>query len=188
MTREEIEKLIARLRQIVRSVRWGDTTIESEAADALSALLAERDRLKEELAIANRGGLDLLYDIRRAIGWNDKTSLSILPDGIRRARRVLATWDTPTHMDLEDLATAVKQRVSELERFAEDAKRLSACLIAIHDAPDDATIGAIKSVAYDAALNCITANVAEYQIERRSANEIAERNERAEREADAREA
>lgn len=77
---------------------------------------------------------------------------------------------------------------AQLHRENAEARRLSGCLIAIHKAPETATIGALKSVAYDAALNCISSDVAEFQIERRSANEIAARNEQAEREADAREA
>ena len=70
---------------------------------------------EEKLRLANTGSLSLLYDIRRELGWNDKTSLDILSDGVRRVRRALQTWDTPTSMDLEALAKAIKARVVELE-------------------------------------------------------------------------
>jgi len=57
------------------------------------ALTADRDKWKARaeaaetgLRIANRGGLDLLYAIREAIGWNDKTALSLLPDECRRLK------------------------------------------------------------------------------------------------------
>ena len=73
------------------------------------------DAVEEKLRLANTGSLPLLYDIRRELGWNDKTSLSILADGVRRVRRALQTWDTPTNMDLEALALAIKARVVELE-------------------------------------------------------------------------
>jgi hypothetical protein len=176
--------LIDRLRNHADALVQDGCSVDATYLREAAAIIESQDR---DIAIRPHE-LSLLYEIRAAIGWNDKTSLSILPDGIRRARRVLATWDTPTGMDLETLATAVKKRISDLEWFADDAKRLSGCLIAIHDAPDDATVNALKSVAYDAALNCITPDVAEYQIEKRSEDEIAARNEQAERAADAREA
>lgn len=47
---------------------------------AIEALEAKVARLEQDLAIANRGGLDLLYAIRKAIGWTDKHGLSLLPD------------------------------------------------------------------------------------------------------------
>lgn len=77
----------------------------------------DRDAAEEKLRLANTGGLPLLYDIRRELGWNDKTSLSILADGVRRVRRALQTWDTPTNMDLEELARSIKARVVDLERM-----------------------------------------------------------------------
>lgn len=85
-------------------------------------LHSELDLAEEKLRLANAGSLPLLYDIRAALGWNDKTSLSILPDGIRRVRRALATWDTPTIMDLEALAMTVASRVVDLEGVNEDNK------------------------------------------------------------------
>ena len=75
------------------------------------------DATEEKLRLANTCSLSLLYDIRRELGWNDKTSLSILADGVRRVRRALQTWDTPTNMDLEALALAIKANVVELERM-----------------------------------------------------------------------
>ena len=79
-------------------------------------LHARLDDAEMKLRLANTGSLPLLYDIRRELGWNDKTSLDILADGVRRVRRALQTWDTPTGMELEKLALAVKQRVVDLEK------------------------------------------------------------------------
>lgn len=94
------------------------------------------DEANEKLNLANTGGLTLLYDIRRALGWNEKTSLSILADGVRRVRRALQTWDTPTGMDLEALAVAVKGRVTELEQIsAERFTRIQELLEAQDNAP-----------------------------------------------------
>lgn len=84
--------------------------------DAFRETRPQLEDAVQKLNLANSGGLTLLYDIRRALGWNEKTSLSILADGIRRVRRALQTWDTPTEMALEDLALAVKARVIELEK------------------------------------------------------------------------
>lgn len=78
-------------------------------------LHSQLDVAEQKLRLANTGSLSLLYDIRRELGWNDKTSLNILADGVRRVRRALQTWDTPTNMDLEALAKAIKARVAELE-------------------------------------------------------------------------
>lgn len=101
---------------------------------------AETDAANEKLNLANSGGLTLLYDIRRALGWNEKTSLSILADGVRRVRRALRTWDTPTGMDLEALAVAVKTRVVELERVnAESNTRIQELLEAQDAASEAAT-------------------------------------------------
>lgn len=80
----------------------------------------------EKLNLANTGGLSLFYDIRRELGWNDKTALSILPSGVRRVRQALQTWDTPIGMELETLALAVKSRIVELERInAENNTRIT---------------------------------------------------------------
>lgn len=101
---------------------------------------AETDEASEKLNLANSGGLTLLYDIRRALGRNEKTSLSILADGVRRVRRALQTWDTPTGMDLEALALAVKARVVELERAnAESTARITALLEARDEAETELT-------------------------------------------------
>lgn len=82
-----------------------------------SKLRSQLDAAEERLRLANTGSLPLLYDIRRELGWNDKTSLSILADGVRRVRRALQTWDTPTGMDLEGLALSIKKRIDDLERM-----------------------------------------------------------------------
>lgn len=85
-------------------------------------LHAQLDVANEKLCLANTGGLLLLYDIRRELGWNDKTSLSILADGVRRVRRALQTWDTPIGMDLEALALSIKARIVDLEKANIDNK------------------------------------------------------------------
>ena len=92
-------------------------------------LHSQLDAANEKLSLVNTGGLPLLYDIRRALGWNDKTSLSILADGVYRIRRALQTWDTPTTMDLETLAKAIKARVVELEAMNVDNKNRIAELL-----------------------------------------------------------
>ena len=84
-------------------------------AGEIIRLQAMLDAAEQKLRLANTGGLSLLYDIRRELGWNDKTSLDILARGVRDVRRALQTWDTPTTMDLETLAKAIKARVAELE-------------------------------------------------------------------------
>lgn len=53
----------------------------------LARLRAENEALKTDLAIANRGGLDLLYAIRGAIGWTDKHGLSLMPAECARLYR-----------------------------------------------------------------------------------------------------
>lgn len=89
-------------------------------------LQPQLDAVSEKLNLANTGGLSLFYDIRRELGWNDKTALSILPSGVRRIRLALQTWDTPTGMELEALALAVKSRVLELERIhAQDSTKIT---------------------------------------------------------------
>lgn len=46
-------------------------------------------RLREEATLRGPAGLRLVYEIREALGWNDKTSLSILPTGVRDLRKAL---------------------------------------------------------------------------------------------------
>jgi len=65
---------------------------EDQLPAIASALEAERRAALEEaaekvLAIANRGGLDLLYAVRKAIGWTDKHALSLLPDECARLKK-----------------------------------------------------------------------------------------------------
>lgn len=63
-------------------------------ADLFEASEARATRLEADLAIANRGGLDLLYAIRKAIGWTDKHGLSLLPDECARLARIASRKDT----------------------------------------------------------------------------------------------
>lgn len=101
-------------------------------------LHSQLDAAEEKLRLANTGSLPLLYDIRRELGWNDKTSLNILADGVRRVRRALQTWDTPTNMDLEALAIAIKARVTELEAMnVENKNRIEELLNELADATEE---------------------------------------------------
>jgi hypothetical protein len=144
---EPFDVVVARLDQraaMSRDIGRMNATITGLEDDAVrmeterDALRAALDLANEKLAVANTGGLPLLYDIRRALGWNEKTSLSILADGVRRVRRALQTWDTPTGMDLEALAMAVKARVVELERVGSDNNaRINELLEALDDAPKE---------------------------------------------------
>jgi hypothetical protein len=63
--------------------------------------------------------------------------------------------------------TAAEQAGDDIDWNA-DARRLSGCLLAIHGAKT-ASASALRSVAYDAALNCIMPDVAEFQCDHRTA-------------------
>ena len=52
--------------------------------------------------------------------------------------------------------------------------RLAGCLIAICSAKESTPASVLRGIAYDAALNCITPDVAEFQIERRTALQKSE--------------
>jgi len=52
---------------------------------------ARAEAAEAALRIANRGGLDLLYAIREAIGWTDKHALSLLPEECRRLKAASGT-------------------------------------------------------------------------------------------------
>lgn len=56
-------------------------------AEKAEALLTEA---REALRVCNTGGLDLLYAIRRELGLNDKTGLSLLPGECKRLREELS--------------------------------------------------------------------------------------------------
>jgi hypothetical protein len=58
--------------------------------NVIEALEAENARLKQALAMHGPGGLRLIYDVRSALGWNDKTSLELLPGGVKELRNALA--------------------------------------------------------------------------------------------------
>lgn len=57
---------------------------------------------------------------------------------------------------------------AEIEKWNADARRLSAGLIAICEAPKTVGSSVLRSVAYDVALNCMDGETAKYQILRRS--------------------
>lgn len=56
----------------------------------------------------------------------------------------------------------------EVVRQREENKRLTECLFVIKDADPGTTIDAVRSVAYDIAMNMITPDVAEHQLRVRS--------------------
>lgn len=56
----------------------------------LKAAERRAEAAENALAIANQGGLDLLYAIRKAIGWTDKHALSLLPDECARLKKAAA--------------------------------------------------------------------------------------------------
>lgn len=107
---------------------------------------------------------------------------------VRAAIAILRTKQPLSEAFRKEVAAMLEDQADAVDYWNSDARRLSGCLIAIHQASENATIGALKSVAYDSALNCISEGVARFQIERRSVREISLRNEEAERQADAREA
>ena len=74
---------------------WGECDYdqaETAIATALAQARAEglRQAAENAPAIANQGGLDLLYAIRKAIGWTDKHALSLLPDECARLKKAAA--------------------------------------------------------------------------------------------------
>ena len=58
-----------------------------ELGQQLAAAEQRAEAAEKVLAIANRGGLDLLYAVRKAIGWTDKHALSLLPDECARLKK-----------------------------------------------------------------------------------------------------
>jgi hypothetical protein len=61
------------------------------------------------------------------------------------------------------------QRIRTEEcRTCPESARLARGLLAIHGAADDVPASVLRSVAYDIAMNCIGADMAEFQIERRT--------------------
>lgn len=93
-----------------------------------------------------------------------------MDDGMVRAALAILRTKRPLSEEFrEQVAVLMEGQQEAVSYWSSHARRLSGCLIAIHEAPETATINALKSVAYDAALNCISQGVAEHQIERRSA-------------------
>ena len=70
---------------------------------------------------------------------------------------------------MSDLAASLEYMRRERDQWNGQARQLSGGLLAIRSAPDGVTIEAARSVAYDIALNCITPDVAAFQLVRRSA-------------------
>lgn len=71
-----------------------------------------------------------------------------------------------------DLSDEHDRQGVEIKRLHAETVRLSGCLIAINGAADTASATVLRGVAYDAALNCISPDVARYQIERRTMQEL----------------
>lgn len=69
---------------------WNETEA-LYAKQQLAQVTARAEAAEAELRIVNRGGLDLLYAIRKAIGWTDKHPLSLLPEECRRLKAASGT-------------------------------------------------------------------------------------------------
>lgn len=78
--------------QALDDFAWDRIMEARDDRDVIERVAAEAEiaRLKQDLAIRDGCGLKLLYEIREALGWNDKTSLSIMPAEIRRLRQTVA--------------------------------------------------------------------------------------------------
>lgn len=63
--------------------------VDPSLVDRLEGAATDIDRLTQALAMANTGGLSLIYDIRKALGWSQYHSLDLLPDGVRALRKTL---------------------------------------------------------------------------------------------------
>ena len=115
-----------------------DTGLYYELAVALAAAEIEIKRLTKELgsrensAMSNNGLIARLELAKRSLPniWRDgsyketaevigeaQTALAAADKQISGVRNELQTWDTPTNMDIEALATAIKSRVVELEHI-----------------------------------------------------------------------
>jgi len=68
-----------------------------------------------------------------------------------------------------DKVIAALEEAFDLSWTHAEQKRLSGCLIAINEADPAVPSSVLMGIAYDSALNCITPDIARYQIERRTA-------------------
>lgn len=64
-----------------------ETDVAAAEIDGRKTAEQRAEAAEKVLAIANRGGLDLLYAVRKAIGWTDKHALSLLPDECARLKK-----------------------------------------------------------------------------------------------------
>jgi len=92
MEERDERDVIADCRAANERARIAESDLATEI-DHRVAAEAEIDRLKHDLVLRDGGGLKLLYEIREALGWNDKTSLSIMPAEIRRRDDILKDAD-----------------------------------------------------------------------------------------------
>ena len=117
---------------------------EGYCADELAAVISEHKEGGD--AIANRGGLDLLYTIRKELGWNDKTSLDILPrlakelrqrvDKAERERDELkACADT-----LEFRKIHLSQELAKAERERDESWKIVRDVVYELDWPEEASV------------------------------------------------
>lgn len=95
--------------------------------------------------------------------------LKTTPAALRRHADIVAKHDDPdTTTALRWAADTIERLQDDLKFWNADARRLSGGLIAIREAPDEVPADVLRGIAYDIALNCITPDVAAYQIKRRA--------------------
>ncbi len=85
-----------------------------------------------------------------------------------RAVAILAASAPELKAEIERLQARVKELERERDMWNADSVRLSSGLIAINVADPSVPASVLRSVAYDIALNCITRDVAEFQITERA--------------------
>lgn len=103
---------------------WGrlHQAVIMERADALNALdkaeaardeaVKERDGLQRDLAM-RPSSLTTLYEIRKAMGYNEYFPLDLLARECHSARRALSDAPTPSERTLLDLAEDVMRRLKD---------------------------------------------------------------------------
>lgn len=105
------------------------------------------------------------------------TDLMISPESIDEALDVIARARiVARRAHWQKLVSDEHDRqVAEIERLHAEELRLSQGLCAIAESAPDVSATVLRSVAYDIALNCITPDIARYQIEHRARKEVATR-------------
>ncbi len=90
---------------------------QDSVLDDIDALRARAEQAEEKLALANTGGLKLLYEIRAALGWNDKTSLSIMGDGVKRLRERAERAETALSWCVENDGECLGDNPARLSQY-----------------------------------------------------------------------